>query len=87
MTDLDNIQEKLYDVQGDPKQMENIAGEEPGVCEELRRRLWQEMDDDPPRYEIMREGHGWYEYPEVYDPTSEASKKILERRMGGSTGR
>jgi len=82
MTDIDGTREKLYDMRRDPGQLENLAGEERGVCDAMRGLLWKEMDGDPPRYEVMREGHEWYEYPEVHDPTSEASRKILERRRG-----
>ena len=46
----------------------------------MHKRLWDEMGGDPPRYEIMREGHEWYEYPDIYDPTSDASMKLIEKR-------
>jgi len=81
MTDIYGTEERLYDVKDDPKQMLNIAGENGGICETLRKRLWDEMGGDPPRYKILREGHEWYEYPDVYDPTSAISKKIRDRRL------
>jgi arylsulfatase A-like enzyme len=83
MTDIDGDQEKLYDVKKDPKQMVDIAEENGDVCRSIKNLLWDEMGGDPPRYEIMREGHEWYEYPDVYDPTSTISKRIRERRLKG----
>jgi arylsulfatase A-like enzyme len=83
MTDIDGAQEKLYDVKRDPKQMVNIAEENGNVCRSIKNLLRDEMGGDPPRYEIMREGHEWYEYPDVYDPTSTISKRIRDRRLKG----
>ena len=79
MCDIEVSEERLYDVKLDPKQMTNIAESEPDICEMMRNRLWDEMGGEPPRYEILREGHEWYEYPDVYDPTSDASKNLLKR--------
>ena len=80
MSYLDGTQEKLYDLRNDPEQTRNIADERREVCETMHRRLWDEMGGDPPQYEVMREGHEWYEYPDIYDPTSDAPHKLLKRR-------
>jgi hypothetical protein len=80
MTDIDGTEERLYDVKRDPGQTRNIASESGDVCGMMKDRLWGEMGGDPPRYEVMREGHEWYEYPDVYDPTTDASRKLLEKR-------
>ncbi len=80
MSYLDGTQEKLYDLRNDPEQTTNIADERREVCETMHRRLWDEMGGDPPQYEVMREGHEWYEYPDIYDPTSDAPHKLLKRR-------
>ena len=37
------------------------------------------MDDDPPMYRMFREGHEWYEYPDVYDPTSQISQSLRSK--------
>jgi arylsulfatase A-like enzyme len=84
MSYLDGTQEKLYDLKHDPEQMTNIADDNRQVCKAINGRLWAEMGGDPPQYEIMREGHEWYEYPDLYDPTSDASRKLLEKRRKGS---
>jgi len=80
MTDIDGTEERLYDVRSDPGQKVDIAGENGDVCGMMKERLWGEMGGDPPRYEIMRDGHEWYEYPDVYDPTTDASRRLLEKR-------
>jgi len=80
MSDLDGAQEKLFDLKNDPKQTTNVARDNGDVCEAMRRRLWDDMGGDPPRYQIMREGHEWYEYPDIYDPTTDASRKLLEKK-------
>jgi arylsulfatase A-like enzyme len=80
MTRIGGDEEMLYDLRRDPKQMVNIADEEHDACGLMRKRLWGEMGGDPPLYEIMREGHEWYEYPDMYDPTSDASVRLLEKR-------
>lgn len=83
MTDIDGAEERLYDIKNDPKQMVDISEENGDACRSIKKELWDEMGGDPPRYEIMRKGHEWYEYPDVYDPTSAISKRIRERRLRG----
>jgi arylsulfatase A-like enzyme len=80
MTRIGGDEEMLYELRRDPKQMVNIADEEHDACGLMRERLWGEMGGDLPLYEIMREGHEWYEYPDMYDPTSDASVRLLEKR-------
>lgn len=69
-----------FDSKQDPEQMTNIADDERQICKVMHKRLWNEMGGDPPRYEIMKQGHEWYEYPDIYDLTSDASLKLLEKR-------
>jgi arylsulfatase A-like enzyme len=79
LTDLDGTEEKLYDRKTDPKQMNNIAAENPKVCKMLRGVLWDEMDNDPPSYDVVRSGHEWYEYPDLHDPSSEISDRLRKK--------
>jgi arylsulfatase A-like enzyme len=80
MTDIDGTEERLYDLKRDPGQTIDVSGDSPEVCSMMKGRLWEEMGGDAPLYEIMREGHEWYEYPDVYDPTTDASRRLLEKR-------
>lgn len=80
MTDIDGTQERLYDLKKDPKQMENIAKSRKEICEKMRKLLLLDIGGNPPKYEIIREGHEWYEYPDLYDPTSDAQRNLLEKR-------
>ena len=79
MTDVDVSEEKLYDVRADPRCMTDISAGNRDVCKTLRKKLWKEMDDDPPMYRMFREGHEWYEYPDVYDPTSQISQSLRSK--------
>jgi len=79
MTDVDVSEERLYDVRADPRCMTDISVSNRDICLALRKRLWKEMDDDPPRYRMFREGHKWYEYPDVYDPTSQISQSLRSK--------
>ena len=76
LTDIKGIEERLYDRTIDPKQMNNIAKENPEICNMLKQILWSEMDNDPPDYDIVRKGHEWYEYPDLYDPSSHISDRL-----------
>ena len=79
MTDVDVSEERLYDLREDPGCMTDISGSYEDVCKELKIKLWGEMDDDPPMYRMFREGHEWYEYPDVYDPTSRISQSLRSK--------
>ena len=80
MTDNERTQEKLYDIRADPKEMNDISGDNPETCRRLRRRIWDEMGGDPPIYDVIRHGHEWYEYPDIHDPTGTFSKSLIEKR-------
>ena len=79
MTDIDGTEERLYDIRRDPTQHEDIAEENPELCKSLRERIWNEAEGDIPRYDIVRKGHAWYEYPDIHDPTT-ALGEILRKR-------
>ena len=83
MCDIDGAQEKLYDLESDPEQTTNVADFNRDVCDIMRKRLWDEIGGEPPRYELMRESHEWYEYPDIYDPTSDAPRSLKARRGTG----
>ena len=80
MTDIDNTEEKLYDTATDPKETNDVASSNPGVCRRLSKRLWDEAGGDIPRYEVIRQGHDWYEYPDIHDPTGTFSKTLIAER-------
>ncbi len=80
MTDLERTREKLYDIKEDPKENNNIASAHPDVCGRLRKRLWDEIGGDPPKYDVIRSGHEWYEYPDIHDPTGTFSKTLIAKR-------
>ena len=79
MTDIDNLEQRLYDIRRDPKQMENIADNNKDICKTLRNRIWTEAGGSPPKYDIVRRGHDWYEYPDIYDPTTLSAKRLRQR--------
>jgi len=79
MTDIDGTAEKLYDVRKDPTQHEDIAKKNKDLCKSLRKRIWDEADGDIPRYEIVRKGHEWYEYPDIHDPTTSLGEVLRKR--------
>jgi len=79
MTHIDGTPEKLYDLRRDPKQTENIASREPDICKAMHDRLWKEMGGEPPRYNITRENHEWYELPDVHDRAYIELRKSQER--------
>ena len=76
ITNLEGTEERLYDRKKDPKQMNNIAKGNQGVCSQMKKILWNEMDNDPPDYDIVRKGHEWYEYPDLHDPMSQISERL-----------
>ncbi|MEM9557781.1 MAG: sulfatase [Acidobacteriota bacterium] len=43
----------LYDLRSDPGETRNVAGEQPVVFEDLRRRLWTQVNAEP--FEVLRE--------------------------------
>jgi arylsulfatase A-like enzyme len=75
MCSIDGLLEKLYDLEKDPDQMKNISNEDQEVCQRLQKQLWTEMNGNPPEYEIIRRGHEWYDYPDLYDPSSDSPLK------------
>ena len=80
MTDNEKTSEKLYDIQKDPKETEDISKENPDVCKSLRERIWREAEGDPPIYDVIRQGHEWYDYPDIHDPKGTFSKSLIEKR-------
>jgi arylsulfatase A-like enzyme len=80
MTDIDKTEERLYDTTTDPNENEDIAASNTQICRRLRERLWDEIGGDPPTYEIIRQGHEWYEYPDIHDPTGTFSQKLIAER-------
>jgi len=70
ISDLDGKQTRLFDVQADPKQLNNIADEEPEVCKKMHKRILYDADGPLPHYDIRREGHAWYEFPDVHGPSA-----------------
>ena len=70
ISDLDGKQIRLFNVQTDPEQRNNIADEKPEVCEKMYNRILNDADGTLPHYDIRREGHAWYEYPDVYAPNA-----------------
>ena len=79
LTDIDGTEERLYDLQKDPTQHVDISEENSDLCKSLNERIWKKADGDIPRYEIVRKGHDWYEYPDIYDPTTSVAKRLRER--------
>jgi hypothetical protein len=80
MTNIEKTQEKLYDIKDDPKENINIAPKKPGICKRLRKRIWAEAGGTLPIYDVIRQGHEWYEYPDIHDPTGTFSKTLIEKR-------
>jgi arylsulfatase A-like enzyme len=80
MTDIGRTQEKLYDIRVDPEEMDDIAASMPEVCSRLRKRLWDEAGGEPPSYDVIRQGHEWYEYPDIHDPTGKFSETLIAKR-------
>ncbi|MFQ6076849.1 MAG: sulfatase, partial [Candidatus Bathyarchaeia archaeon] len=70
ISDLDGNQAMLFNVQADPKQHNNIADEEPEVCKKMYKRILHDADGPLPHYDTRREGHAWYEYPDLYAPNA-----------------
>jgi arylsulfatase A-like enzyme len=79
MTHIDGASERLYDLRRDPGQEEDVSDWNPDICEELRERLRREIGGEPPRYDMVRPGHKWYEYPDIHDPLSNISRRVRER--------
>ena len=79
-TNVEETEERLYYVVDDPEQNINIAKNERKICTSMKELLWKEMGGEPPRYEVFRKNHEWYEYPDVYDPTSQISQQIRDER-------
>lgn len=65
ISDLDGNRTKLYDLKKDPEQRINIAKERPDICEKMYARILKDADGDLPHYDTGREGHEWYEYPDM----------------------
>ena len=80
MTDIEKTREKLYDIRVDPKETVDISTSKPEICEKLRARLWKEVGGEPPRYDVIRTGHEWYEYPDIHDPTGSFSETMIAKR-------
>ena len=68
ISDLDGKQVRLFNVQADAKQHNNIADEKPEACEKMYKRILYDANGGLPHYDVRREGHAWYEYPDVYAP-------------------
>jgi hypothetical protein len=81
MTDIEGTEERLYEIRKDPKQHEDISEGNPGLCKSLRARIWNEADGDIPRYELVREGHDWYEYPDIHDPTTTLGEVLRKKYL------
>jgi len=65
VSDLDGGQAKLFDVQADPEQRNNIAEQRPDVCSKMYKRILHDADGPLAHYDERRKGHAWYEYPDV----------------------
>jgi len=78
ITNVEKSEERLYNVIDDPRQNVNIAETEREACAFMRKLLWDDMEGDPPIYEVFRKNHDWYEYPDIYDPISQISQRIRE---------
>jgi arylsulfatase A-like enzyme len=80
MTDNEKQMEKLYNIQRDPQEKNDISRENPEICKRLRERIWKETKGDPPIYYVIRHGHEWYEYPDIHDPKGTFSRSLIEKR-------
>jgi len=80
MTDNEKKMEKLYDLEADPFEKYDISNEHPDICKRLRQRIWNEAGGDPPIYDVIRQGHEWYEYPDIHDPRGTFSESLKRQR-------
>ena len=80
MTDNEKKMEKLYDIEADPFEKYDISSEHPDICKRLRQRIWNEAGGDPPIYDVIRQGHEWYEYPDIHDPRGTFSESLKRQR-------
>jgi len=83
ISDLDGKQARLFELREDPGQRSNLADEKLEVCQEMYRRILSDADGSLPRYEIRREGHAWYEYPDVYAPDARTPSTDHYKPKGG----
>lgn len=76
ISNLNGDYAKLYDLKRDPEQRVNIASERPDICELMYSRILKDAGGSLPHYYLGREGHEWYELPDIFAPG--ARKPSLE---------
>ena len=57
ISDLDGKQARLFDLQEDPKQCNNVADKQLDICEKMYRRILKDSNGFIPHYDTRREGH------------------------------
>jgi len=61
IADLEGNRAKLYDVQEDPKQMNNIADQKPQACRKMHQRVLKDAGGPIPPFTARRRDRPWYD--------------------------
>ena len=64
--------------QEDAEQHNDIADKQPDICKRMYRRILRDSGGPILSYDIRREGHAWYEYPDIYAQLPRSLKRALQ---------